>query len=87
MEKINHKKIIITTLLKVALMLVIFFTLNNWANIKQSFSTEVPAFTSWINHSFTPSNLVVAVILSVVFYMNALKAEKERVNWENSELK
>ena len=87
MEKINHKKVILSTFLRILAMLAVFFTINNWPNIKQSFNGEVPAFAIWINHSFTVSNLVVAVILSVVFYMNTLKAEKERISWDNSEVK
>lgn len=85
--KINHKKVIITTVAKILVMMTIFFTLNNWSNIKQSLNGEVPVFMVWINHSLTVSNLIVAVILSVVFYMNALKNEKERIDWNNSEVK
>ena len=77
MEKINHKKVILITLIKVLGMLAIFFTINNWANIKQSFSGEVPALNVWVNHSFTVSNAIVAVMLSIVFYMNTLKQHKE----------
>lgn len=77
MEKVNHKKVILITLLKVLLMIAIFFTINNWVNIKQSFSEEVPALQIWLNHSLTPSNLIVTVMLSIVFYMNTLKQHKD----------
>ena len=77
MEKVNHKKVIITTLLKILLMIMIFFTINNWPQIKQSFSGEIPAPSVWLNHAFTPSNAIFIVLLSVIFYMNTLKQHKE----------
>ncbi|MEJ5992952.1 hypothetical protein WG904_00885 [Pedobacter sp. Du54] len=77
MEKINHKKILMITLIKIVGMLVIFFTINNWVNIKQSVNGDVPVLNEWMNHAFTPSNLIVAVMLSIVFYMNTLKHHKE----------
>ena len=80
MEEINHKKVIINTLLKVVLAAAIFFTINNWPNIKQSFGGEVPQLQDWLNHAFTLSNLIMLGLLSVVFYMNTLKKEKERVD-------
>lgn len=77
MEKINHKKVVLITLLKVLLMVTVFFTINNWVHIKQSFNGEVPALQVWLNHSLTPSNLIVTVMLSIVFYMNTLKHHKD----------
>ncbi len=77
MEKVNYKKIIIITFLKVLLMIAIFFTINNWVHIKQSFNGEIPALQVWLNHAFTPSNFIFIVLLSVIFYMNTLKAHKE----------
>ncbi|MES2650315.1 MAG: hypothetical protein V4663_01175 [Bacteroidota bacterium] len=77
MEKVNHKKVFIITLLKIVLMITIFFTINNWGNIKQSINGEVPAFQVWLNHAITPSNFIFIVLLSVIFYMNTLKAHKE----------
>lgn len=87
MEKINHQKVIINTLFKIFLAATVFFTINNWPNIKQSFSGEIPELQAWLNHAFTPSNLIMLVLLSVIFFMNTLKTEKERVDWENSEVK
>ena len=87
MEKVNQRKVIITTLSKILLMIMVFFIINNWPHIKQSFNGEIPAFSIWLDHSFTPSNLVLIAVLSVIFYMNSLKTEKERVAWENSEVK
>ncbi len=83
MQKINHNKVIINTLLKVVLAAAIFFTINNWVHIKQSFGGEVPKLQDWLNHAFTLSNLIMLVLLSVVFYMNNLKKEKERVESSN----
>ena len=77
MEKVNHKKVIITTLLKILLMITIFFTINNWIHIKQSFSGKVPPFQIWLNHGFTLSNLILIVLLSFIFYMNTLKQHKD----------
>lgn len=85
MQKINHNKVIINTLLKVLLAAAIFFTINNWVHIKQSFGGEVPKLQDWLNHAFTLSNLIMLVLLSVVFYMNNLKKEKERAEGENRE--
>lgn len=77
MEKINHKKVIIITLLKVSIMIAIFFTINNWSNIKQSFDSEVPTLQIWLNHALTLSNIVFIIFLSIVFYINTLKQHKE----------
>jgi hypothetical protein len=77
MEKINHKKVIIITLLKVSIMIAIFFTINNWSNIKQSFDGEVPTLQIWLNHALTLSNIVFIIFLSIVFYINTLKQHKE----------
>ena len=79
MEKVNHKKIIRITLLKILLAAAVFFTINNWIHIKQSFSGEIPALQAWLNHGFTPSNLILLPVLGVVFYMNTLKHHKELV--------
>jgi len=77
MEKINRNKVILITFLKILCMLALVFTINNWANIKQSFSGEMPALDVWIDHSFTFSNLIFTAILGVVFYTNTLKHYKE----------
>lgn len=58
-------------------MIAIFFTINNWVHIKQSFSGDVPALQVWLNHALTPSNFIFIVVLSIIFYMNTLKAHKE----------
>ncbi|MBC7616089.1 MAG: hypothetical protein H7202_08490 [Pedobacter sp.] len=58
-------------------MVAIFFTINNWVHIKQSFSGEVPSLQVWLNHGFTTSNLILIVLLSFIFYMNTLKQHKE----------
>jgi len=77
MEKINYKKVIIITLLKILLMIAIFFTINNWVHIKQSFNGEIPKLSLWLNHALTPSNAIFIVFLSVIFYINTLKHHKE----------
>ena len=77
MEKVNYKKVLIITFLKILLMIAIFFTINNWVHIKQSFNGDIPALQVWLNHALTPSNLIFMVLLSVIFYMNTLKTHKE----------
>jgi hypothetical protein len=84
MQNINYKKIIIITILKVLLMIAIFFSLNNWVHIKQSFKGDIPALNIWLDHALTPSNLIVIVMLSIVFYMNTLKEHKERAKANNN---
>ena len=79
MEKVNLKKVIISTLLKILLMVTIFFTVNNWVHIKQSFGGGVPPLQVWLNHGFTLSNLILIILLSFIFYMNTLKKHKELV--------
>ena len=83
MEKVNHKKVIIITLLKILLMVAIFFTINNWVHIKQSFNGDIPQLSIWLNHALTPSNAIFMVLLSIIFYMNTLKAHKELVEKES----
>ncbi|MBC7615887.1 MAG: hypothetical protein H7202_07460 [Pedobacter sp.] len=77
MEKVNHKRIITITSLKVLFAVIVFFTINNWVHIKQSFGGDVPALSAWLNHAFTPSNLILLPVLGVVFYMNTLKHHRE----------
>ncbi|WP_379084022.1 hypothetical protein [Pedobacter sp. UC225_65] len=77
MEKINYTKVICVTLMKIGLMVLVFFTLNNWPNIKQSFGGEVPQFHVWLDHGFTLSNLILICLLSVVFFFNTYKKHKE----------
>jgi len=83
MGKVNHQKVIIITLVKILLMITIFFTINNWVNIKQSFNGDVPALQAWLNHAFTPSNAIFIVFLSIIFYMNTLKKHKELAEKES----
>ena len=77
MEKVNYKKIVGITLIKTLLAAFVFFTINNWIHIQQSFSGDVPALSAWLNHAFTPSNLILLPVVGVVFYMNTLKHHKE----------
>lgn len=84
MEQVNHKKVIILTALKVLLMIAIFFTINNWDQVKQSFGGKIPELQRWLDNGLTLSNLILTALLSVVFYVNTLKQEKERVDGENS---
>jgi hypothetical protein len=79
MEKVNHQKIIISTLLKVLLMIVIIFILNSWPNIKQSFSGNVPAFSYWLDHSFKISNIILILGFGGYFYYKDLSDQKELI--------
>lgn len=77
MEKINYTKVIMITLLKIGLMALVFFTLNNWPNIKQSLNGEAPELKVWIDQGFTLSNFILICLLSVVFFFNTYKKHKE----------
>ncbi|TCD15833.1 hypothetical protein EZ456_24045 [Pedobacter psychrodurus] len=79
MEKVNHQKIIISTLLKVLLMIVIIFILNSWPNIKQSFSGNAPPFNYWLDHSFKISNLILILGFGGYFYYKDLTDQKELI--------
>jgi hypothetical protein len=79
MEKVNHQKIIISTLLKVLLMIVVIIILNSWPNIKQSFSGNVPAFSYWLDHSFKISNIILILGFGGYFYYKDLSDQKELI--------
>jgi len=79
MEKVNHQKIIISTLLKVLLMIVIIFILNSWPSITQSFSGNVPAFSYWLDHSFKISNIILILGFGGYFYYKDLSDQKELI--------
>lgn len=79
MEKVNHQKIIISTLLKVLLMIVIIFILNSWPNIKQSFSGNIPRFSYWLDHSFKISNIILILGFGGYFYYKDLSDQKELI--------
>lgn len=79
MEKVNHQKIIISTLLKVLLMIVIIFILNSWPNIKQSFSGNVPPLNYWLDHSFKISNIILILGFGGYFYYKDLMDQKEAI--------
>lgn len=77
MEKINYSKLIKNTLIKVLIMVSIAFIINNWVNIKLSFNGLVPGIDKWLQHSFTPSNIIVICAISCYFFISTLKKEKE----------
>lgn len=85
MEKVNHQRVFIITLLKITAVTATFSILNNWSNIKQSFGGEVPALQVWLSHALTLSNAVFIVFLSIVFYINTLKQHKEDIKERTSE--
>ncbi|MDQ0637607.1 hypothetical protein QF042_001172 [Pedobacter sp. W3I1] len=84
MEKVNHQKIIIRTLLKVLLMIVIIIILNSWPNIKQSFSGHVPPFSYWLDHSFKISNIILILGFGGYFYYKDLTDQKELIEKANN---
>ncbi|QXU40514.1 hypothetical protein [Pedobacter sp. D749] len=83
MEKVNHQKIIIRTLLKVLLMIVVIIILNSWPNIKQSFSGNIPPLNYWLNHSFKISNIILILGFGGYFYYKDLTDQKQLI--ESSE--
>lgn len=82
--KVDFSKVILFTAIKVALMCLVFFALNNWPNIKKSFAGDIPPLKSWLAEGFTLSNLILICLLSVVFFFNSYKQHKamieERLN-------
>lgn len=79
MEKVNHQKIIISTLLKVLLMLVIIIILNSWPNIKQAFGGNIPPLNYWLDHSFKISNIILILGFGGYFYYKDLSDQKELI--------
>jgi hypothetical protein len=79
MEKVNHQKIIIGTLLKVLLMVVVIFIMNAWPSIKQSFSGKVPPLDYWLDHSFKVSNIILILGFGGYFYYKDLTNQKELI--------
>ncbi len=81
--RIPHGKILLSTLLKVLLMIVIIVTLNSWPSIKQSFNGEIPPFEYWLDHSIKPSNIILILGFGAYFYYKDLTDRKEKLNAEN----
>lgn len=79
MEKINYLKIIKNTLVKIVIMILIAFIINNWGNIKISFNGLVPGVNKWFEHSFTTSDIIVISVISIYFFISNLKKEKELI--------
>lgn len=75
--KIDYKKIIISTLIKMLVVVIVVFTLNNWGQIKQSFGGDVPPLQSWTKETFTPNNLIVMVVLTVFFFFRTYVLHKK----------
>jgi hypothetical protein len=78
-DKIPHGKIIISTLLKVLLMIVIIITLNSWPSIKQSFNGQTPPFEYWLDHSIKPSNIILILGFGAYFYYKDLTDRREKL--------
>ncbi|QDW26481.1 hypothetical protein [Pedobacter sp. KBS0701] len=79
MEKVNHQKIIISTLLKFLLMVFIIFTINSWPSINQSFSGNTPPFDYWLDHSFKFSNIILILGFTAYFYYKDLTDQKQLI--------
>ena len=79
MEKVNHQKIFISTLLKVLLMIVVIIILNSWPNIRQSFSGNIPPLNYWLNHSFKISNIILILGFTAYFYYKDLTDQKQLI--------
>ncbi len=85
MEKVNHSKIIIRTLLKFLLIVLIIFTINSWPSIKQSFNGNVPPFDYWLDHSFKISNIILIFGFTAYFYYKDLTDQKELLEKANKQ--
>jgi hypothetical protein len=79
MQKVNYRKIMISTLLKVLLMVVVIFILNFWPSIKQGFSGNAPPFNYWLDHSFKVSNIILILGFGGYFYYKDLMNQKELI--------
>lgn len=77
MEKINYTKVIKITLVKISFTIMVLFIISNWVNIKQSFSSKIPEFSVWQNYSFTPQNIIVTCLLSVMYFFSTYKHHKK----------
>jgi len=78
-QKIDYKKIILSTLLKVFLILVIVFFFNTWPYIMQSLDGRTPPFKDWLDHSVKMSNVYVIVIAGAYFYFNGVSKAKHKI--------
>ncbi len=85
MEKVNHQRVFFITLLKISSVIAIFFIINNWGSIRQSFDGEAPALQVWLSQALTFSNGIFIVFLSFAFYINTLKQHKEDIKERTSE--
>jgi hypothetical protein len=83
MEKVNHQKIIIRTLLKFLLIVFIIFTINSWPSIKQSLNGNVPPFDYWLDHSFKISNIILILGFTAYFYYKDLTDQRELIEKAN----
>ncbi|KQM72727.1 hypothetical protein ASE74_21840 [Pedobacter sp. Leaf216] len=86
MEKVNHKKIIIRTFLKLLLMILIIFTLNSWPSIKQSMNGNAPPLAYWLDHSFKISNIILILGFTAYFYYKDLTDQRELIEKENRQI-
>ena len=68
MEKINHKKIAVKTLLIVLFALLFILIFNSWGNIRQLYNGNNPPFSVWLANSFKVKNLGILVGYGAYFY-------------------
>lgn len=79
MEKVNYQKISLITGLKTLSVMSILFFINNWPQVKQSFSGDIPPLNVWLEQAYTASNFIFMVLLSIFFFFKAYKEQKELI--------
>ncbi len=87
MEKINYLKILKHTLIKVGVMALIAFTINNWGYINLSINGLVPGLNKWLQQSFTISNIIVICAIGIYFFVSTLKKERELLSIRSKQRK
>ena len=91
MEKINHKKIAVKTLLIVLFALLFILIFNSWGNIRQLYNGNNPPFSVWIANSFKAKNLILLIFYGAYFYyrnymMQRRSVLKQKVVAEQNEM-
>lgn len=79
MEKINHKKIAIKTLLVLLLALLFILIFNSWANIRQMFNGNSPPLSDWLNNSFKAKNLILLTFYGTYFYFRNYMLQRKSI--------
>lgn len=78
-QTVDYKKIILSTLLKVCLIVFIVIVFNTWPYILKSLEGQTPPFKEWMDHSIKMSNVYVIVLAGAYFYFTGVSKAKHRI--------